>query len=129
MREIKPSHKKLYTIMTWKMSKLLTKLAGTQDESTLYGLGFGQSMIKQAKAYLQKSRQKGGDEHPKLDQIDSLEEELAKTSNVLAARKGLIQVKEIIQRAEKLEECVQRTELVMDAIDIASPALNAAIET
>ena len=117
MKEIKPSHKKLYTIMTWKMSKLLTKLAGTQDESTPYGLGVGKSMTIQAKAYLQKSKEKGGDEHPKIDQIDSLEEELAKTINVLAARKGLMQAEEIIQNAEKLEECVQRTELVMDAID------------
>ena len=29
MKEIKPAHKNLYIIMTWKMSKLLAKLAGT----------------------------------------------------------------------------------------------------
>ena len=74
MREIKTSHKYLYTIMTWKMSKLLNKLANNQDESTPYGLGVGKDMIKQAKAYLQKSKQKGGDEHPKLEKIDDLEE-------------------------------------------------------
>ena len=96
MREIKPSHKHLYTIMTWKMAKLFNKLANNQDESSQYGLGVGKSMITQAKAYLQKSKQKGGDEHPKLDKIDGLEEELAKTSNVLAARKGLMQANEII---------------------------------
>ena len=56
MKEIKPAHKNLYIIMTWKMSKLLAKLAGTQDESTPYGLGIGKSMITSAKAYLQKSK-------------------------------------------------------------------------
>ena len=45
MKEIKPSHKNLYIIMTWKMSKLFAKLAGLQDETTPYGLGIGKSMI------------------------------------------------------------------------------------
>ena len=128
MREIKPQHKNLYTHMTWKMSKLLTKLAGTQDESTPYGYGVGKSMIKKARAYLKESKEKGRDEHPKLDKIDYLEELLAKTSNNLVARKGLMLAQEFIQDAEKLEECGQRTILVMDAIDKASPAALAAYD-
>ena len=126
MREIKPSHKNLYTLMTWKMSKLLNKLAGIQDESTPYGLGVAKSMVKQAKDYLKKSKKNSGDKHPKESKIEELDELLAKTSNILVARKGLMLAKEFIQDAEQLEQCGQRTMLVMDAIDQASPAVGAA---
>ena len=87
--------------MSWKMSKLLTKLANTQDQSTPNGLGTSKRMITQAKAYLQKSKQKGGEEHPKFLKIDSLEEVLATTSDELACLGSLMQAKTMIQDAEK----------------------------
>ena len=101
MKEIKPLHKHLYIIMTWKISKLLSKLASDQDWSTPYGLGISKRMITQAKAYLQKSKQKGGDDHPKELKIDDLEEALARTSNELIARRGLMQANTFIEKAEK----------------------------
>ena len=105
MKEIKPQHKHLYTMMTWKMSKLLSKLANCQDESTLCGIESGKRMITQAKDYLKESKQKGGYDHPKDYKIEDLEEKLAETSSVLTARRGLMQANTFIEKAEKYEEC------------------------
>ena len=61
MREVKPSHKVLYTIMTWKMAKLLFKFTDSLDLSTQYSLGVAIKKLKLAKDYLKKSKEAGGE--------------------------------------------------------------------
>ena len=46
-------------------------------------------MVKDARDFLKKSKTKGGDDHPKIDKLDDLEERLTKNSNVLEARRKL----------------------------------------
>ena len=116
MKEVKPSHKNLYIIMKWKMAKLLIKFTDSLDLSTQRNLGFAISQLKQAKTYLKESKEAGGEQHPKIYEIDDLELKIWQKFQSLDAHFSMVTAKQFIEESRQAGDMHQRTSKIMDAI-------------
>ena len=90
LKEIQPTHLNLYVLLTYKVAKLYSKACNNHDESIMQGLGLANGMVKKARDYLEKSKRKGGDEHPKADKLDELENSLTTSSQTFVSRKLIL---------------------------------------
>ena len=90
LKEIQPVHLNLYVLLTYKVAKLYSKACNNHDESIMQGLGLANGMVSKAREYLTKSRSNGGDEHPKEEKLDELENSLNISSFTFTSRKFVL---------------------------------------
>lgn len=119
LKEIQPTHLNLYVLLTYKVAKLYSKACNNHDESIMQGLGLANGMVMKARDHLKKSKSKGGDEHPKADKLDELENSLTTSSQTFVSRKLVLQSEEKMIEAMALPDGDSKTTLVLGAIDDA----------